>query len=315
MNKNILTMRDTFIDELVALMAKNESIFFLTADFGAPSLDKLRELYPKRFINVGIAEQNLINITAGLALEGFKVIAYAIAPFLTMRCFEQIRVNLAILSQIRTMRVTLVGVGAGFSYEMTGPTHQCIEDISIMSTLPNVKVFSPSDSDQVKLYADEVLKEGIRYARFDAKPLKPLESQNNLKKGFRELRTGEKVCLLSTGYMSHLALKCADSMNESEQRVGAIDCFYPNHLDVAALLPIIGNYKTIITLEEGLIGCGGLDSKIAHILFRNQMNSKRFISVGASNKYSFVVGSREVLHKQYAMDEASIMEILIRENA
>ena len=80
-------MRDVFISELYTKMEKDTSIFFLSADFGSPALDKLRSTFPDRFINVGIAEQNLINVSCGLALEGFSVFAYAIAPFITMRCF------------------------------------------------------------------------------------------------------------------------------------------------------------------------------------------------------------------------------------
>ena len=87
-------------------------VFFVTADFGSPVLDSIRKDFADRFVNAGIAEQNLVNISAGLALEGFKVFAYAIAPFITMRCFEQLRVNLALLSEVRQLNVNLIGVGA-----------------------------------------------------------------------------------------------------------------------------------------------------------------------------------------------------------
>ena len=138
-------MRDTFLQSLHALMADDPEIFFVSGDFGSPVLDQIRLDYPDRFLNVGIAEQNLINVTAGLALEGFTVFAYAIAPFLTMRCFEQIRVSLGLLSEVRPMNVNLVGVGAGYSYVVSGPTHQCYEDITLMRSLPNMRVISVSD--------------------------------------------------------------------------------------------------------------------------------------------------------------------------
>ena len=108
-------MRDVFLERIWQSMKTDDTIFFITADFGSPVLDKIREDFPDRFANVGIAEQNLINVTSGLALEGFKVFAYAIAPFITMRCYEQIRVNLALLSKVRPMNVNLIGVGAGYS--------------------------------------------------------------------------------------------------------------------------------------------------------------------------------------------------------
>ena len=98
MNKP-LAMRDALLENVWAHMVSDENIFFVTADFGSPVLDKIRADFPKRFVNVGIAEQNLINISSGLSLEGYKVFAYAIAPFITMRCFEQLRVNLALDAQ------------------------------------------------------------------------------------------------------------------------------------------------------------------------------------------------------------------------
>lgn len=128
-------MRDSLLRNLWEKMFDDDHIFFLTADFGSPVLDLIRKDHSGRFVNVGIAEQNfLINVAAGLALEGFKVFAYAIAPFITMRCYEQTRVNLALLSKVRKMNVNLIGVGAGYSYTMSGPTHQCYEDLTIMES-------------------------------------------------------------------------------------------------------------------------------------------------------------------------------------
>lgn len=140
-----LAMRDVFIERIWRSMAEDRQVFFTCADFGSPVLDKVRADFPDRFVNVGIAEQNLINVSAGLALEGFTVFAYAIAPFITMRCYEQVRVSLALLSEVRPMNVNLIGVGAGYSYVVSGPTHQCYEDITLMRALPNFQVLSPAD--------------------------------------------------------------------------------------------------------------------------------------------------------------------------
>ena len=148
----IKAMRDVFLLSIYEKMAEDNTIFFVTADFGSPILDKIRADYPDRFINVGIAEQNLINVSVGLALEEFTVYTYAIAPFITMRCYEQIRVNISILSHLREMNINLIGVGAGVSYAMSGPTHHCLEDLSIMKTLPNMEVFSPSDYITAQAY-------------------------------------------------------------------------------------------------------------------------------------------------------------------
>ena len=116
-----IAMRDALLDRVWRSMATDDKVFFATADFGSPVLDKIRADHPDRFVNVGIAEQQLINVSVGLALEGYTVFAYAIAPFITMRCYEQIRVSLALLSEVRPMNVNLIGVGAGYSYVVSGP--------------------------------------------------------------------------------------------------------------------------------------------------------------------------------------------------
>ena len=172
-------MRDTFLLSVYELMLKDPEIFFVSADFGSPVLDKIRADCAERFVNVGIAEQNLINVSAGLALEGFKVFAYAIAPFITMRCFEQTRVNLGLLSEVRPMNVTLVGVGAGYSYVVSGPTHQCYEDITLMRVIPNMHVMSPSDQLVAAKLPEKCLqKNGPKYVRLDAQVL-PVLYENN----------------------------------------------------------------------------------------------------------------------------------------
>ena len=132
-------MRDALLKNILEAMREDENVYFVTADFGSPVLDHIRADFPNRFVNVGVAEQNLINISSGLALEGYTVFSYAIAPFITMRCFEQLRVNLALLSEVRDINVNLIGVGAGYSYVVSGPTHQCYEAVSYTHlTLPTI---------------------------------------------------------------------------------------------------------------------------------------------------------------------------------
>ena len=199
-------MRDVFLDKLIVMMENHDDIVFLSADFGAPLLDIIRDKFPSRFINIGIAEQNMINVSTGFGLEGFTVYAYAIAPFITMRCYEQIRVNLAILSQVRTLNVNLIGVGAGYSYVVSGPTHQCLEDLSIMRTLPNIEVFSPADWVTAEHFISYSMKcKKPKYIRFDAQPVPSLYDYDmppDIEKGFSEIREGDSICVVSTGYMT-----------------------------------------------------------------------------------------------------------------
>jgi transketolase len=300
----IKAMRDVFLQSLYEKMENDKTIFFVTADFGSPVLDKIREDYPERFINVGIAEQNLVNVATGLALEGFTVYAYAIAPFITMRCYEQIRVNVSILSQIRPMNINFIGVGAGVSYAMSGPTHHCLEDLSIMKTLPNMELFSPSDYILAGAYVERTLSlKKPKYIRFDAKPL-PIISKtiDNLDDGFRVLQKGKKLAVISTGYMTHKIAEIVKDFN-----LTIIDLYLINSYDKAKLEDALKNTDVIITLEEGFIKSGGLDAEINF-----NFKDKKIINLGFEKKYTFDIGDREFVHEKNELSKNVIANVIKR---
>jgi len=286
----VKAMRDTFLTSLHEKMKSDKTIFFVSADFGAPVIDKIREDYPDRFINVGIAEQNLVNVATGLALEGFKVYAYAIASFITMRCYEQIRVNVSVLSHVRPMNINFIGVGAGVSYAMSGPTHHCLEDLSTMSTLPNMEVFSPSDFMTAEAYVDRTLAiKKPKYIRFDALPMISLEdSMQNFEDGFRVLQSGKNLAIISTGYMSQKAFKIAKDFD-----ITLIDLYFINTYDKSKLQDRLKGIDTIITIEEAFKSSGGLDAQINF-----NFKDKTIVNLGFEKKYTFEIGSREFVHEE-----------------
>ena len=320
MTPEIKTTRDVFIEQIFNRMHEDENIFFLCADFGSPKLDALREKFKDRFINVGIAEQNLINVSTGLALEGYCVYAYAIAPFLTMRAYEQIRVNLSLQAQLKEININLVGVGAGLSYDVSGPTHHCLEDISIMLTLPNMIVFSPSDWTLAQKFVDYSINvKKPKYLRFDGKPVPQIyENVENIKfeNGFSELLQGEKICLVTTGYMTHKALNVAKKVAENNISIGVIDVYILKPFNEDFFFEKIKKYSQVVTIEEAFINKGGLDGLISKIL--NNKNSRiQLTRMGFEDAYVFDIGSREYLHKLNNLDEESINKIikeLIQEN-
>jgi transketolase len=300
MTAKAFAMRDILLNRIWQSMGENEKIFFVSADFGSPVLDKIREDFPRRFINVGIAEQNLINISAGLALEGYIVFAYAIAPFITMRCFEQIRVSLALLSEVRPMNVNLIGVGAGYSYVVSGPTHQCYEDITLMRALPNFQIFSPSDHVSAgALFERCINKSGPKYLRFDAQVLPVIYelSPPNLDIGFHVHRNGDEVCMLATGYMMKTALQVADALGELGLQVGVVDLIDITGFDTNAMSSLLKSYKGLVTLEEGFRGRGGIDSMMFEFNSRNHLDIP-ILNMGVEGRYSFELGTREELHEQ-----------------
>lgn len=306
-------MRDSMLMEIYNQMKIDSSIFFLTADFGSPVLDKIRQKFSSRFINVGVAEQNLINISSGLALEGFKVFCYAIAPFITMRCFEQLRINLSLLSQIRNLNVNLIGVGAGYSYVVSGPTHQCYEDISLIRNLPNFEIYSCSDQNLSRSIVKQCISQkSPKYIRLDAQVLPNIRKNINkevLKKGYEIIKKGEEILIISTGFMTHTALKISKYIYP-KYNISIIDLFNLTGFNKSQLSNLIKKYKFLFTIEEGFINRAGLDSVISELTYSKdiKINHRSF---GVVPSYSFELGTREQLHKLAKIDFKSISKKII----
>lgn len=307
-------MRDSLLENIYSEMLVNDKVFFVTADFGSPVLDKIRNDCPKQFVNVGIAEQNLINVAAGLALEGYTVFAYAIAPFITMRCFEQIRVNLALLSNVRSMNVNLIGVGAGYSYVVSGPTHQCYEDISLMRSMPNMEVLSPSDQfTAATLLGHCLTTNGPSYIRLDAQVLPQIYKSDYVyaELGFNELSSGTKICLLSTGYMTHTAKKVVSEIKKNHNvDLGLIDIINISGFSEDELLNALSKYEVVVSLEEGFKERGGLDMRLLSLINTRELNV-RFESVAVEGGYRFEIGGREELHEQVGIGTHTVVKRLI----
>lgn len=308
-------MRDTFLQSLYEAMREDGDIFLVSADFGSPVLDSIRAEVPDRFINVGIAEQNLINVSTGLALEGFTVFAYAIAPFITMRCFEQIRVNLALLSTIRAMNVNLIGVGAGYSYVVSGPTHQCYEDITLMRAMPTMRVLSLSDQLAAAAAANYcIANPGPKYLRMDAQVLPPLytHAPPSLSRGFDTLKPGGDgdLCLLATGYMTHTALEVAAALAARDVQAAVVDLHQLSHFDEEEFNQLLSAYRKVVTLEEGFAGRGGLDAMVLNHNNQHQLGL-RILTVGVQGGYRFEIGGRRELHEQVGIGVSSVVRRIL----
>ena len=307
----VKTMRDALISGIYERMAVDERLYFLSADFGAPMLDNLRAKYSKRFVNVGIAEQNLIGISAGLATEGYIPFAYAIAPFITMRAYEQRRNNLSLLSHHRQLNVNLVGVGAGVSYDVSGPTHHCLEDLIVMRTLPNIYICSPSDWVIASKFLDYAIEIPCpKYIRLDSKPIAALYDENSeidFRKGFHVFSRGKELCLITTGFITHTAKQVVKRLSEEGKNIGLIDVFMLRPLNSQALINELREYKHIITAEEGFIDKGGLDSLISSILLTAGVNV-RFGRMGFGDSFVFNLGDRKHLHAINGLDEESMIK-------
>jgi len=299
-------MRDVLIAEVGRRMAVDPNIFFVSADVGAPALDQIRADHKDRFINVGVAEQNMINVAAGLAMEGFTVFTYSIATFY-LRALEQLRINVALPNQLRPMNVNLLALGAGISYDVSGPTHHCLEDLSVMRAMPNLLTFSPSDWTMAEALAQYALDNPRpKYFRLDGKVFPTLyaaAADVDFGRGFTVLRPGRSICLVATGMMVHRALAIAEAFGPDA--VGVVDLFKLNEFEAAALARTLRPFETVITLEEGFIGRGGLDALVA-LLIADERLPARLRRFGMPNTFEFTPGERLALHEMNGFGEPQI---------
>jgi len=302
-----IAMRDAFLDKLYRIAKKDHRIILISADFGAPSLDKFRRDMSDQFINVGIAEQNMISIAAGVALSGKIVFCYAIAPFITMRCYEQIRIDLCCMN----LPVTLVGVGAGYGYDDSGPTHHTLEDIAVMRALPNMTILNASDSVMAEAFAEIAYKSpGPKYVRLDRTKHCFNRGDHDFQTGMAEMIHGKDLKIIATGYMVSQALAVHGELQHADVHPGIVDLYRIKPLNKELLRQVVDKAKAIITLEENFIH-GGIGSIVAELLAdtRKQVPLKR---LGIPDMYSFRYGGRKKLHEDCGLDVDSIAKSILK---
>lgn len=294
--KKEASMREFFFDRLYDLARENRNIVLVSADMGAPYLkdvgaEKFRRELPGQYVETGIAEQNAILVAAGLAHSGKKPYAYAIAPFVTTRVHEFAKLELGVMK----LPVTILGVGVGFSYDESGPTHHTTEDIAIMRAIPNLTILSPSDNNIAAAFADITSRlDGPAYIRLDRQLLPQIYFPGcNFEKGFSELKKGEDVCIVSTGNMVHKALEAHEALRESGKSVGVIDLYQLNPVS-SDFKDALKKYKKIVSVEEHLVN-GGLGSIVSETITDNDLDL-RLKRIGLRG-YHYLYGGRDNLHE------------------
>lgn len=302
-----IDIRDAFFDELYTIASNDSNVIFLTADMGALSLEKFKINLKSQYINVGVAEQNIVNIATGLSLGGKKVFIYGIAPFVTMRCYEQIKVNLSGMH----LPVTIIGAGPGITYSSDGPTHHAIQDISIMRALPDMVIFNPSDSamsSRMALMSYEC--NYPVYVRIDKGKLPNLYSQNEkFTDGISIIRGGKDLLIIATGLMVHKGLQVAEKLNMQCIDAAVMDLYRIKPINLALLLQYINQYSRIVTLEEHSV-IGGIGSIVSEVLtdFSKVVALKR---CALEDRYCARYGDRDWMHAQYGLDDRTLVRNIL----
>jgi transketolase len=300
-------MRDAFLGELYRLALKDRDIVLVSDDLGYPLLDDFRKNLSAQYINIGIAEQNMISVAAGLALGGKKVFTYGIAPFVSLRCYEQIRIDLCMMN----LPVTCLAIGAGYSYDNAGPTHHVLEDIAAMNALPNLSIFNPSDSAMAAGLLQVALNTpGPKYIRLDRFKLPDIHTPDiDLSEGIATIVPGDKLTIIATGYAVHQAIEVSARLHKQGILAGVVDLYRIKPLNEEALLEIFDRGKPIITIEENSL-IGGIGSLISCFLLDRDIHLP-FKRLGISDKYYFEYGGREALHKLCGLDVDSIVNSIL----
>ena len=298
-------MRDGFVERLTTLAASDPRIFLIIGDLGYGVLTDFAKKFPSQFLNVGVAEQNMIGVATGLALEGRIVFIYSIGNFPTLRCLEQIRNDAC----YHDANVKIVSMGGGFSYGALGMSHHATEDISILRALPGVTVSVPGDVwEAAEATTALAATPGVCYLRLDkSKALDSGGSSEAFQLGkIRTVREGKDITLACCGGILGSVVNAAEvlAMEGVECRVLSVHTVKP--IDRETITRAAAETGGIITVEENTIE-GGLGGLIAETCLESGVAPKRFTRMGLCDTFSSVVGSQEYLLSRYKLDSTAIV--------
>lgn len=299
-------MRSAFIRALLELAERDERIHLVVGDLGFGVIEPFAQKFPWRFVNAGVAEQNMTSIAAGMALCDKVVFTYSIGNFPTLRCLEQIRNDVC----HHNANVKIVSVGGGFAYGALGASHHATEDIAVMRALPQVTVVAPGDPFEVECATRAlVAHDGPAYLRL-GRSGEPIVHRAVV--DFRlgkaiQVTDGNDLTLITTGAMLPTAVNVA-AMLESDgihPRVLSMHTIKP--LDTEAILTSAKNTSAIFTMEEHSI-IGGLGSAVAEVLAENCEHRVLFKRIGIPSTLSTVIGSQEFLMESCSLSVRGVLQ-------
>ncbi|MFY0520172.1 transketolase family protein [Lysinibacillus sp. UGB7] len=261
-----LGQRGTFGMVMLEKAKENEDLLVITADVSIPAgLDRYRKQYPDKFIDVGIAEQNMIGIAAGLASEGFDVYTTTYAPFHTLRCLEQIRMDIGEMKQ----PVRMVGLSSGVVLGMIGNMHCSFEDIAVIRAIPNITIISPADSfELVKVLEALDNYPNPVYLRLTSGAPSPIiyKEDYNFEIGKTiSVKNGEDIAIFASGSIISEAIKAAELLELEGIKVEVINVHTIRPLDIEGIKRVIKDKKLLVSMEEHVIA-GGVGSAISEAI-------------------------------------------------
>ncbi len=264
---NKIDFRNAFFDEMYSLANKNKNLVFLTGDISAHSLPKFQKKFPSRFYNLGVAEQNMITVATGLAMNKKKVFVFSMIPFLTMRCFEHIKIDIC----SHNLPIVLIGIGSGLSYDTDGHSAQAIFDIGIMRMLPELEIYNPSDPISAKKICKIVsTSKRPSYVRLDkSQQVSIYNERENFNANFKIFGNNSKNCIISSGIMTHKCLILKKELIKKNINLEIMDLIKIKPINESKLIQKLKKYKNIFIVDENTFS-GGISSILSEIFIKNK---------------------------------------------
>ena len=313
---SMVGQRAAFGLAVMELAKERPNLKVLTADVSTSAgLERLKKTYPDKFLDVGIAEQNMMGIASGYSQIGYDVVTATFAPFQSMRCLEQIRVNMGYMKS----RVVMAGLASGLVLGTLGNTHCCFEDIGVLRSIPNIAIVSPADSCEVGKALEAALNYGtsvyIRLMNGAGCPIiynedysfeigRAITVKGDLSK------EGNTVTLIASGTMVSESLKAAEILEQKGISSTVLNMHTIKPIDKDAIIKAVDNSKIIVTVEEHN-KYGGLGTAVSEVLAETK-GSPELIVIGLPDEYGFG-GSYNDLLKVYGLTSESIADRIIKQ--
>mgnify|MGYP000318340701 CR=1 FL=1 len=285
-----------------------DNLMILTCDVSTSAgLDRFRKTYPEKYIDLGIAEQNMMGVAAGLASENFNVVTTTFAPFQTMRCCEQIKVNLGYMEQ----KICMVGIASGLALGTLGYTHCCIEDVGILRSIPGITIISPADSlETVKALEAAIKSESPSYLRLTGTSNNPIVYNKDYEYKIGKsitLREGKDITIFCAGAMVYQSLEAAKILESKKIYSKVVNMHTIKPIDKIAIEEAC-NSKLIVSIEEHNV-IGGLGSAIAE--YKSSLNkSPKQLFLGIKDTYG-KGGNYKFLQEKHRLTADKIVEDIL----
>ena len=293
-------MRKVFLEELLKYARQDPRVILITGDLGYGVVDQFAEELPKQFINFGINEQSMMSAAAGMAKVGFKPFVYSIGNFPTFRCLEQVRNDVCYMN----LDVTIVAVGAGLAYGTAGYSHHLVEDISALSALPNLRIYSPADGLETKVVL-EISKEytGPKYIRLGKGGEGELTNKfDRSLSGYSELAGSRDCVFISTGNILSEVLKLRGLISGVKPTIVSVFSLQQSRDFLSSIF-----YPRVVTFEEHVLR-GGFGSFVRETLQTSNTSIKSF---GIRKIDSSFNGSQTFLRNAYEISAETMLSSII----